>query len=264
MLELLVGNKSVQKILLFLFVNRKCYGTQVQKLLTCPLTPIQKALQRLEKGGIILSFFEGKTRFYQFNPTYPLIEELEELLKKAYTLLPPEKKRQFSYVQQDRTMREVSLRDSQETLSTIWERLSKIRYLNFYAKTKSKQESGWNGKGKGEVIVTKEGDRILLFHERGNWQNEQGSEFDFSNIFRWTLDSKAKMISLEHLRRGLNQPVFLFHLSPSGNGCLSSIDSHLCEGDAYFGQIFCDRHYLRLNWRVIGPKKNEEIDYYYA
>ena len=93
MLNGLCGNKSVQKILIFLFVNGKCYGAQLQRLFKTPLTPIQKALLRLEKGGIIMSYFEGKTRLHQFNPAYPLLGELEQLLKKTYTLLPPPRKK---------------------------------------------------------------------------------------------------------------------------------------------------------------------------
>ena len=57
---------------------------------------------------------------------------------------------------------------------------------------------------------------------------------------------------------------FLFHLAPSGKHSLSSVDSHLCGGDVYFGQIQFDRYSLCSNWRVMGPKKNEEIAYYYS
>ena len=94
--------------------------------------------------------------------------------------------------------------------------------------------------------------------------SSKDKKFEFSNVFRWTLDRSAGVISLEHLRRGADHPVFLFHLAPSSKHSLSSVDSHLCEGDAYFGQVHFDRYSLRLNWRVIGPKKNEEIDYYYS
>ena len=73
MLEALCGNNSIQKVLMFLFVNGKCYGTQLHKTLKTPLTPIQKALERLEKGGILMSYYEGKTRVYQFDPAYPLL-----------------------------------------------------------------------------------------------------------------------------------------------------------------------------------------------
>ena len=71
------------------------------------------------------------------------------------------------------------------------------------------------------------------------------------------------MISLERLRRGPDPSVFLFRLALSGKNLLSSVDSHLCEGDTYFGQIHFNRYNLRLNWRVIGPKKNEKIDCFY-
>ncbi len=93
MLEVLFGNQNVQRILIFLFVNERCYGTQLHRAFNAALTPIQKALNRLEKGGAIISYYEGKTRLYQLNPSYPLMEELEKLLKKAYTLLPVHQKK---------------------------------------------------------------------------------------------------------------------------------------------------------------------------
>jgi len=263
MLEVLCGNKNVQRILIFLFVNGKCYGTQLHRSLKTPLTPLQKALNRLEKGNLITSYFEGKTRLYQFNPAYPLLSELEQLLKKAYTLLPAHEKKDYYVVREDLSAQTVNQENKIQTLLAFWEKLKAVTQLTFNAKTKSKEEQGWNGKGKGEVMITKEGN-VLTFSEKGTWQGKQDGEVSFSNVFRWTLDRYAGVISLEHLRRGPDHPVFLFHLAPSGKHSLSSVDSHLCGGDTYFGQIHFDRYSLRLNWRVIGPKKNEEIDYYYS
>lgn len=259
MLEGLVGNKNVQKILLFLFVNGKCYGAQLKRLLHSPLTPIQKALLRLENGGIILSHYEGKTRLYQFNPAYPLLHELELLLKKAYALLPIQEKKQYAYV----TLGKATHKE-RPLLHAVWKRLCKVKQLTFHATSKSSDEGGWNGKGKGQVQVTKVNDNVLIFQEKGFWQDRNGQDIAFHNSFRWTLDAIGHTISLEHLRHGIDHPVFLFHLVPSTNQSLASLDSHLCEKDAYFGQIFCDRHTLRLHWRVIGPKKNEEIATYYT
>lgn len=263
MLEALCGNKTVHKILIFLFVNGKSYGTQIQRSLKISLTPIQKALNRLEKGGLITSNYEGKTRLYQFNPSYPLQEELEHLLKKAYTLLPAHEKKNY-YVLKDNFSTQGSGQENRlPILLAFWEKLHRVTQLTFHAKTKLKEEEGWDGKGKGEVVIAKEGSNILIFHEKGTWQNKQGMEMNFSNVFRWTLDRYAGIISLEHLRRGFDHPVFLFHLTPSSKQTLSSVDSHLCEGDAYFGQIQFDQFSLCLNWRVIGPKKNEELNYHY-
>lgn len=263
MLEGLCGNKTVQKILIFLFVNGKCYGTQLHRALKTPLTPIQKGLNRLEKGGLITSYYEGKTRLYQFNPSYPLLGELEQLLKKAYTLLPAPEKKNYYVIKENLSTQFSNQENRMPILLAAWEKLSSVNQLTFHAKTKLKEEEGWNGKGKGEVIITKEGSNILIFHEKGTWQNKLGTEVNFSNVFRWSLDRYAGVISLEHLRRGLDRPVFLFHLAPTDKQTLSSVDSHLCDGDAYFGQIQFDRTSLSLNWRVIGPKKNEELNYHY-
>jgi hypothetical protein len=259
MLEGLCGNKNVQKVLLFLFVNSKCYGAQLQRLLRTPLTTLQNALARLEKGKIILSHTEGKTKLYQLNPSYPIIAELEQLLKKTYTLLSPQDKKLYSLVQQDAF--EKRIQDPQ--LLSFWERLKIVKEVALDARTRSKDGSGWNGSGKGNVLVAQDSAAILTLHERGSWQVQQTQNMTFSNTFRWTLDLSAGMISLEHLRKGPNYPVFLFHLAPTGNQHLASVESHLCEEDVYMAQVAWDRHHIRLSWRVIGPKKNEEMEYYY-
>jgi hypothetical protein len=264
MLESLFGNKNIQKILLFLFVNGKCYGTQLHRSLHTALTPLQKALLRLEKGGVIISYFEGKTKLYQFNQAYPLIHELEQLLKRAYTLLPANEKKNYFLVRDSQIGSPMSHGTAIPVLLAFWEKLMGVKALIFSAKTKSNYTSGWNGNGSGDVIVSKPNSHILVFNEKGTWKGKQGSEVGFSNVFRWTLDRQAGVISLEHLRHGLDRPVFLFYLAPASQYSLSSVDSHLCGGDTYFGQIHFDRFGLRLKWRVIGPKKNEEIDYYYS
>lgn len=260
MLEGLCGNRNVQKVMLFLFVNSKCYGAQLQRILGTPLTSLQNALGRLERGRVIISHCEGKTKLYQLNPSYPLLGELEQLLKKAYTLLSPQDKKLYSLVQQDT----LEKRTQEPLLLGFWERLKTVKQLAIHAKSRSKDETGWNGKGKGSVLVSRESDTTLIFHERGSWQLREGQDMAFSNTFRWTLDRGAGMISLEHLRLGPSSPVFLFHLTPTGSNLLASVDSHLCEEDAYLAQVLWDRHSARLSWRVIGPRKNEEMEYHYS
>lgn len=95
MLEPLFGGKNIEKILFFLLINQRCYGRGLSRTFQQALSPIQKALDRLETGGIIVSFLEGKTRMYQFNPRYPFLQELKTLLKKAYIFLPQEFKNQY-------------------------------------------------------------------------------------------------------------------------------------------------------------------------
>ena len=163
MLEVLCGNKNVQRILIFLFVNGKCYGTQLHRSLKTPLTPLQKALNRLENGGLITSYCEGKTRVYQFNPAYPLMNELEQLLKKAYTLLPAHIKKDYYVIREDPKISMSNRESKVQVLMAFWERLMSVNKLTFHAKTKSKEEKGWNGKGQGEVIITKAGCQYTSF-----------------------------------------------------------------------------------------------------
>lgn len=149
-------------------------------------------------------------------------------------------------------------------LNNFWDRLCYVKQLVFEAKSKSKDEIGWNGKGYGEVLISKEKDTVLVFHEKGVWHNKQGKEINFSNVLRWTLDRYVGVISLEHLRHGIDHPIFLFHLTTLSKNSLSCVNPHLCKRDAYFGQIRFDPNGLQLHWRVIGPQKNEEINYDYT
>ncbi|MBS0622033.1 MAG: winged helix-turn-helix transcriptional regulator [Verrucomicrobia bacterium] len=192
MLQGLFGNKNIQKVLLFLFVNNKCYGTQLQRLLRTPLTSLQNALARLEKGRIIVSYCEGKTKLYQLNPAYPLFAELEQLLKKTYTLLPPQDKKLYSLVPQESGERRFQI----AWLLSFWERLKTVKQFTRLAQSRSKEERGWKGRGTGEVLVSHPEDGVLMFHERGSWQMDLGADISFSNTFRWILDKSAGRISL--------------------------------------------------------------------
>ncbi len=60
-----------------------------------PLYSFQCALARLEKGGIVVSHKEGKTRLYQFNPRYPFLNELKAFLEKAYICFPDEIRQKY-------------------------------------------------------------------------------------------------------------------------------------------------------------------------
>ncbi|MDN3506651.1 MAG: DUF6314 family protein [Simkaniaceae bacterium] len=262
MLTALFGNQNIERILLFLFVNGKCYGAQLHRMLRAPLTPIQKALSRLEKGGLVTSYYEGKTRVYRFNPGFSPLSELQALLKKTYTLLPPEEKKLYYLTQETQTLPQNTTLSKLGILQEFWSRLGRVKQVSFFAQ--SKQKHGWSRRGTGEVLVEKQEPSSLIFQESGLWKNTEGQETKYSNAIRWTLDRVAGVIALEHLRRGVDHPVFLFHLAPSSKQSLASVDSHLCEEDTYFGQVHFDPQGLRLNWRVIGPNKNEEINCYYV
>ena len=95
MLESIFGGRNIEKILFYLLINETCYATQLSNIFDEALSPFQKAFDRLEAGGIVVSFLEGKTRIYKFNPRYPFLEELKNFLSKAYKFLPQEFKDRY-------------------------------------------------------------------------------------------------------------------------------------------------------------------------
>lgn len=244
---MLFGSSSVEKVLIFLFVNRKCYGSQLQKLLKTALTPIQKALKRLEEDGVITSYLVGKTKFYQFNPSFPLLDELQQLLRKAFTLLPPHDQQQY-YAKIEGGYHCLGEESIVGVLQAFWKKLSLVRNFSLII-----QDPLWTKEGKGEVNIVKEKE-ALIFHEKGEWEEPQ---VRFSNTYRWTLNYKTGTISLEHLR--LSHPIFLLRLTPIDACTLASIDSNLAAQDTYFGKIQAEKGALHLKWRVIGANKNQEI-----
>jgi hypothetical protein len=88
MLEYLYSNKNVEKILIYLLLHNKANATELKRVFGTSLDPIQKTLKKLEEGGLIVSFLEGRTRVFLWNPRYPFLQEIQALTKKSYEFLP--------------------------------------------------------------------------------------------------------------------------------------------------------------------------------
>lgn len=263
----LFGNKNIEKVLFFLLINGKCYAGKLSKHFKAPLTPIQQALSKLEEIGILESFHEGKIRYFQFNPNCPFLLELEALLRKTYTLLPTLEKKDFYDAEMRGNSSGAKSPQSEfggSLVINIWNQLTSIKELSFTSTSQGKGGSGWNGVGRGQVQVRQINDNVIIFDENGSWTSREGQEINFTNTFRWSLDRFQSLMTLEHLRFGERNPVFLFHLTQVDHETLQSVSSYICNEDTYLGQLRCVNHSIKLNWRIIGPKKNEEIDYIYT
>ncbi|MGM0441932.1 MAG: winged helix-turn-helix domain-containing protein [Elusimicrobiota bacterium] len=95
MLEPILGNETVEKVLLFLEVYGEGYGRQMSKTFDIPIRGIQQQLERLEDGGVVVSQKKGRTRIYQFNPRYVFLDELKALLEKDLDVLPEEEIKKY-------------------------------------------------------------------------------------------------------------------------------------------------------------------------
>lgn len=61
------------------------------------LSQVQRQLERLEAGGLLVSQLKGRTRLFTWNPRYAFLDETRALLRKALRSLPePERRRHFT------------------------------------------------------------------------------------------------------------------------------------------------------------------------
>jgi hypothetical protein len=92
MLEPLLGSKSSENVLIFIEVLGEGYAREISRFFEVSLNPIQKQLDKLELGGVLVSIAKGRTRIYTFNPRYAFLKELKALLDKALSFYPEEER----------------------------------------------------------------------------------------------------------------------------------------------------------------------------
>jgi len=92
MLEPILGSVSRERVLVFVYARDEGYPREIARFFNTDLVQIQKQLDRLEDGGVLVARYAGRTRLYTFNPRYPFIKELIALLEKALTFYPQDER----------------------------------------------------------------------------------------------------------------------------------------------------------------------------
>jgi hypothetical protein len=90
MLEPLFGSVNKERVLFFISARGEGYARDIARFFATDLTPVQRQLDTLERGGILASRLAGRTRLYTFDPRYPLLAELKAFLSKALSFYPRE------------------------------------------------------------------------------------------------------------------------------------------------------------------------------
>jgi predicted ArsR family transcriptional regulator len=88
MIEALVGNKTAEKVLLYMVNYGEGHTSGIAQTFDLPKTQVRKQLMRLEAGGIIVGRSVGNIRMFQLNPRCAYRKELEALIEKILSLLP--------------------------------------------------------------------------------------------------------------------------------------------------------------------------------
>jgi len=95
MIEVLLGSKNAERVLLFLFAREQGYAREIARYYNTDVKSIQMQLDKMEKGGVVVSRAVGKTRPYAFNPRYPFLNELKALLEKTLSFYPAQDRNQL-------------------------------------------------------------------------------------------------------------------------------------------------------------------------
>ena len=95
MLSDLIGSVNKERALIYLIARERGYARQIARFFDAQLNPMQKALDGLERSGVLISRTVGSTREYEFNPRYPMRDELRALLEKALSLYPDELRKEL-------------------------------------------------------------------------------------------------------------------------------------------------------------------------
>jgi len=89
MLEELFGSKNRERVLQYILARGEGYAKEMADFYESSIDPIQKQLERLELGGVLVSKTVGRTRLFMMNPRYIFKAELSSLLEKARTYYEP-------------------------------------------------------------------------------------------------------------------------------------------------------------------------------
>lgn len=109
MLESILGSQVRELILIYLAARKQGYAREIAAFYKKSLSPVQNQLDRLENGNVLVSSLSGKTRIYSFNPRYPFLKELMNLLNKVISFLPKEKKDELFLIRKRPRRKEKSL-----------------------------------------------------------------------------------------------------------------------------------------------------------
>lgn len=86
MLENLLGNKTAEKVLLYIANYGEGHTSGIAQTFGIQKSQVHKQLIKLEAGGVLVGRSVGNLRMFQINPRCPYKEELNSLLKKVLSL----------------------------------------------------------------------------------------------------------------------------------------------------------------------------------
>lgn len=94
MLDQLFGEAG-SRVLLFIRALGDGYAREIAGNFALALSTVQHQLARFESAGVLASRTRGTVRLYQFNPRYPFLRELQQLLDRALEYTPELERKKY-------------------------------------------------------------------------------------------------------------------------------------------------------------------------
>lgn len=88
MYKSLFGNDVVERSLLYIVNYGQGHINGIAKTFGLSPGQVQRQLEKLETGGILVSQFSGNTKNFRINPRLAIKTELTAMLEKMLTLIP--------------------------------------------------------------------------------------------------------------------------------------------------------------------------------
>jgi len=148
-------------------------------------------------------------------------------------------------------------------IKALWSALGEVRQIELRCAYKGRDNFRRECTAAGDVTASKIKDSRITFTESGEWTAVNHKTVSFFNVYRWSLIEEGGIIRLEHLRFGIDNPVFLVDFAPVGNSILHSMTPHLCGADRYSATLSSNGGAVHLSWIVQGPTKSDEINCVY-
>jgi len=98
MLQALLGSINRERVLQYILARGEGYAKEIADFYGSSLDPIQKQLERLERGGILVSKTVGRTRLFVYSPRYAFKDELRALLERARSFYSPQEQERLLMV----------------------------------------------------------------------------------------------------------------------------------------------------------------------
>lgn len=87
MIESLLGNPTIEKVLLYIVNYGEGHISGIADTFQLPKSQVRKQILRLENGSVLVSRTTGNVKMFQINPRYSFKKELEQLLEKVLSMV---------------------------------------------------------------------------------------------------------------------------------------------------------------------------------